>query len=71
MKSPIPAIWLYSLLVGLVVILVVSYAFHWQAGISIIPFLLILCCPLMMLMMGGHGDGNHSTHTTKHDDHHE
>lgn len=69
MKSPIPAIWVYCLLVGLIALLVISYAFHWQAGISIIPFLLILCCPLMMLMMGGHGD--HSSHNKddKHDHH--
>lgn len=69
MKSSIPYIWVFYLLVGLLALLIASYAFRWQAGVSIIPFLLILCCPLMMLMMGGHG--NHSSHDKKHDDHHE
>ena len=67
MKFPIPYIWVFYLLVGLLAALIASYVFHWQAGISIIPFLLILCCPLMMLMMGGHG--NHSSHDKKHDHH--
>ncbi len=62
--------WLYSCVVVVIAFIAISYFFHWQAGISIIPFLLILCCPLMMLMMGGHGNGNHSSHGTKHDDHH-
>ena len=66
MRSSIPHLWVFYLMACLLVLLVASYIFHWQAGISIIPFLLILCCPLMMLMMGGHGNGKKKSDNDEH-----
>lgn len=67
MKSCYRIHWLYAVLVGLVVLLILAYFFQWQAAYSILPFLLILCCPLMMLMMG-HGDHGSHRHKAKDDD---
>ena len=68
MKSCYRVPWLYVFLVGLLVLLVLAYFFQWAALLSILPWLLILACPLMHLM-GGHG--KHASHGTKHDDHQE
>lgn len=68
MKSCYRIPWLYVILAVLLVLLVLSYFFQWAALLSILPWLLILACPLMHLM-GGHG--KHSSHGMKHDDHQE
>ena len=67
MKSCSRMHWLYYVLGAVIVLLILAYFFQWQALYSFAPFLLLLCCPLMMLMMhGSHGDhGQHHSHGQK------
>ncbi len=66
MKSCFRIPWLSIIFVGLTVLLILAYFFQWTSLLSVLPWLLILACPLMHLM-GGHG--NHSSKDTSHDDH--
>ncbi|MEK7217865.1 MAG: DUF2933 domain-containing protein [Patescibacteria group bacterium] len=47
--------FLIGLLVTVVAVVGLAYAFQWQTVLKAVPFLIVLACPLMHLfMMGGH-----------------
>ena len=64
MKSCSHIPWLYLLLGGLITTLLFAYFFQWDAVLGVLPWLLLLACPLMHLF---HGHGNHD-HSHQHKD---
>ena len=60
-----PLIWFCILAVGYWL-----YSYHLEHAMGILPYAILLLCPLMHIFMhGGHGHGGHSDHS--HDEHHE
>ncbi len=58
--------WLVShkaALIALILVTVLLVIDHWNHLVTVLPYLLLLLCPLMHVFMhGGHGGHQHSEH---------